>query len=126
MRIALHNNGTAYLDKEVFVLCDEPLEIEVEADPEYDNLYAVCSTDDARLPYKIKDGKLTVPPSFMSPGEMRITFQQIANGDVVKRWNTEKVTVKELDGKYEVIPELVLLKRAIVELYGLVHKNKHI
>ena len=126
MKVTLHNNGTAYLSEEAYILCDEPLEIEVEADPKYDNLYAVCSTDNARLPYKIKDGKLTVPPSFMSPGVMRITFQHFVNGEAVKKWNTEKVTIKALDGKYEAIPELVVLRKAIVELYELVNKNKHI
>ena len=125
MKITLCKNGTAYFEKEAFVLCDEPLIIEVNADPKYDNLYAVCATDNARLPYKVKEGKLTIPPSFMSPGEMRITFQHFANGEAVKKWNTEKVTIKALDNSYEVIPELVVLKRALKELYGLV-QNKNL
>ena len=126
MKLTLYKNGSAYFEKEVFVLCDEPLQIEISADPEFDNLYAVCDNNKAHLPYKIKDGMLTIPPSFMSPGELRITLQQVKNGEVVKRWNAERVTIKALDGKHELIPELVVVKEAIKELYELVKKNNNI
>ena len=126
MKLTLYKNGSAYFEKEAFVLCDEPLKIEIVADPEFDNLYAVCDNNKAHLPYKIKDGMLTIPPSFMSPGELRITLQQVTNGEVVKRWNAERVTIKGLDGKHELIPELVLVKEAIKELYELVKKNNNI
>ena len=62
----------------------------------------------------------------MSPGEMHITFKQIENGEVIKWWHSERVTIKGLEDKYEVIPELALLKKAVTELYGLVNKNKNI
>lgn len=126
MKITLYENGSAYFEKEVFVLCDEPLEIEVDTDKEYDNLYAVCTSAKDHFPYKVKDGKVIIPPSFMSPGEMHITFKQIANGEVLKWWHSERVTIKGLEDKYEVIPELALLKKAVTELYGLVNKNKNI
>ena len=126
MKLTLHKNGSALFEKETFVLCDEPLKIEIVSDPEFDNLYAVCAIKKTHLPFKIKNGMLIVPPSFMSPGVLRITLQQVTNGEIVKRWHSERVTIKGLDDKYEVIPELVVIKSAIKELYDLVKNNKKI
>jgi hypothetical protein len=121
MKITLYENGTAFFEKEAFVICGEPLVIEV--DSAYDNLYAVCHTEQTHLPIKVKDGVLTIPPSLMIPGEMSITFKQIVNGEVIKVWHSERVTLKGLGEEYEVIPELVTIKMAIKELYKLVRKN---
>lgn len=128
MKITLYDNNTAYFESEVHTICNEPLEIGVEG--EYDNLYAVCTIGNERTVIKVKDGMLTIPPEFLAPGILYINFRQFENGEPTKRWNVEKVILRTLGDKYEVIPEMVLLrdeirtlKKAMKELYGLVHKN---
>lgn len=123
MKITLYNNRTAYFEKEVFTLCDEPLEIEIEADEVYNNLYAVCTLNKERGVFKIKDRVLSIPPSFLAPGTMSISLQQVENGEATMWWHTDKVYLQALEDKYEVIPELVTIKQAIKELYKLVRKN---
>lgn len=131
MKMTLYNNGRAVFDGKVFTICDEPLEIEIES--EYDNLYAVCTLGNNRRVIKVKEGKLTVPPSFLAPGILLFSIQQVEDGEPVKRWRAERVMLKKLTDKYEVIPELVLLqdeintlKKALKELYGLINKNNQI
>jgi hypothetical protein len=130
MKMTLYRNRTAYFEKEVFTLCDEPLEIEIEADEIYNNLYAVCTLNKERGVFKIKDRVLSIPPSFLAPGTMHISIQQVENGQATMWWYTDKVYLQALEDKYKVIPEMVLLreelgtvKKAIKELYKLVRKN---
>ena len=128
MKITLYSNGRATFESKVFTICNEPLEIEVKA--EYDNLYAVCNLGKERCVIKVKDGILSIPPSFLTPGILLLNLQQVEDGKPIKTWNAEKVILRDLDDKYEVIPEIVLLrneistlKKAMKELYGLVNKN---
>lgn len=130
MKITLFNSG-AYFDGGVFTLCDEPLVIEVS--PEEDNLYAVCTIGNERTVIKVKDGVLEIPPPFLAPGELHVTFQKVENGEVIKIWRAERVTLRKLDDEYNAIPELVTLrnelttvKKALKELYGLINKNNQI
>lgn len=133
MKITLYNNGRAYFEKEVFTLCDEPLLIDVEADEAYNNLYAVCTIGNERSVIKVKDGVLTIPPTFLAPGILCVSFRQIENAEPTKRWNAEKIVLREIEDRYEVIPEMALLrneidtvKKAIKELYSFIIKNNQI
>ena len=131
MKITLYNNGRAYYDGETFTVCDEPLNIEIET--ELDNLYAVCTIDKERTTIKVKDGILSIPPSFLAPGVLFVSFNQVENGEIIRQWRSERVTLRGLNGEYEAIPELVTLqkemttiKQALKELYGLINKNNQI
>ena len=121
MKITLYDNNTAYFEREAYTICNEPLEIEV--DGKYDNLYGICTMGNERKVIKVRDGRLIIPPEFLAPGILYINFRQVENGEPTKRWNVEQVTIRSLDDKYEVIPELVTIKKAIKELYRLVKKN---
>ena len=128
MKMTLCNNGRVYFDGEIHTLCNEPLEISIEGDSE--NLYAVCATDNDRTTIKVKDGTLSIPPSFLAPGELHVTLQKVENGEITKRWRAERVTLRKLDAEYQAIPELVALhdevttlKKALRELYSIVNKN---
>lgn len=131
MKMTLTTNGKAYFDGEVFTLCNEPLVMEVVA--EVDNLYAVCTFGNNRTAIKVKDGLLSIPPTFLKEGELHIGFKQVENGNVIKEWRAERVTLRKLDDEYKVIPELVMLrnelttvKQALKELYKLINKNNQI
>ena len=133
MKITLYNNRTAYFEKEVFTLCDEPLEIEIEADEVFSNLYAVCNLNKERGVFKVKGGILSIPPSFLAPGTLLISLQHVEGGEAKMWWHTDKVFIRSLEDKYEVIPEMVMLreeigtlKRAMKELYGLVQNKNQI
>lgn len=128
MKMTLCNNDRVYFDGEIHTLCNEPLEMEIET--EVDNLYAVCTLDNKRSVIKVKDGVLSIPPSFLAPGELHITLQKVENGEITKRWRAERVTLRKLDAEYQAIPELVALhdevttlKKALRELYNIVNKN---
>lgn len=132
MKMTLYNNGRGYFDEKVYTICDEPLEIEIESE-ENIPLYAVCTIGNERSVIKVRDGKLTIPPSFLAPGILLFSIQQVKNGEVVKRWRAERLMLRRLTDKYEVIPELVLLqdeiattKKALKELFRLVKKNNQI
>ena len=132
MKITLYNNRAAYFEKEVFTLCGEPLEIEIDADEVYNNLYAVCNLGKERGIFKVKDRVLTIPASFLAPGTLLISIQQVEKGEATMWWHTDKVFIRSLEDKYEVIPEMVMLreeigtlKQAMKELYGLV-QNKNL
>ena len=131
MKMTLYDNGSAYFDGETFILCNEPLVMDIT--PEADNLYAVCSIGNERTVIKVKDGTLSIPPTFLAPGELHVSLQRVENGEVTKRWRTERVTLRKLDDKYNAIPELVTLqnevttiKQALKELYRLINKNNQI
>ena len=131
MKITLYKNGSAFYNGEVFTLCNEPLEMEVVA--EEDNLYAVCTLGNKRTTIKVKDGVLEIPPAFLEHGELHIGFKQVENGNIIKEWRAERVTLRKLDDEYKAIPELVMLrnelntvKKALKELYGLINKNNQI
>ena len=128
MKIVLGENRSAYFESEVFTICDEPLVIEVESP--YENLYGVCTIGKSRSVIKVKDGVLKIPPSFLTPGTMSIVFKIVENGNVVNDWNAERVILRELDGEYEVIPEVAKLreeigtiKKALKELCQILNKN---
>ena len=128
MKITLYNNGAGYFDKENYTLCDEPLEIAIET--AYSDLYAVCILNKKKETYKIRDGVLTVPCDFLAPGEMLIDLQQIRNGQIIKRWSVEKLTLSNAESQYEAIPELAALRKdintlktAVKELAALIKKN---
>ena len=130
MKITLYSNGRAYFVSEVYTICNEPLKIEVEADEVHNNLYGICTIGNERAVIKVKDGILSVPPSFLTPGILLVTFKQVEKGEPTKAWNAEKVVLRSLEGKYEVVPEMVLLrdeirtlKKAMTELYAIVTKN---
>lgn len=126
MKITLYKNGAAYYDKEIFVISGDPLEIDLETDVAQDKLYAVCTLKDRHLQLRVKEGKITIPGDMLISGELHITIHEVENGDSIRRWNTERVTIKSLDDKYEVIPELQVLKKAVTELYTLIKNNKNI
>jgi hypothetical protein len=130
MKITLFNSG-AYFDGETFTICNEPLVMEVVA--EVDNLYAVCTLGNKRTTIKVKDGVLSIPPAFLEHGELHIGFKQVENGNIIKEWRAERVTLHKRDDEYKAIPELVMLrnelttvKKALKELYGLINKNNQI
>ena len=123
VKMTLHNNGAGYFDKEVHVLCDEPLNIVVETDAVYNNLYAVCSLNKSRNVFRVKDGVLSIPVSFLSPGVLLVNLQQVEKGKVVKQWSAEQITLRSLKDGYEAIPELAMMRKAISELYALIKKN---
>ena len=131
MKMTLCNNGRVYFDGETFTLCNEPLEISIEGESEH--LYAVCSIGNDRTVIKAKDGKVSIPPSFLAPGELHVTLQTVENGEITKTWRAERVTLRKLDAEYQAIPELVAihnevttLKKALKELYNLINKNNQI
>ena len=131
MKLFLHNNRSLLFTNEVFVVCNEPFEIEITGDVE--NVYGVCSIDKKRTTIKVKDGKLSIPPDFLEEGELHISLQRVENGEVTSKWKTERVILKSLDGGYEAVPELTLLrdelgtmKQALKELYRIVNKNNQI
>lgn len=132
MRIKLYDNGRAVSDGEIHTICDnESLVIDIEA--EADNLYAVCSYNDKRTVVKVEDSKIEIPPERLVAGQFLVTLQQVENGEVIKRWKTERITLRELKDGYEAIPEIAELwkelattKMALRELYGLINKNNQI
>ena len=131
MKLILHDNRSLLFTNETFILCNEPLEIEIAGDTE--NVYGVCTVNKKRTTIKVKDGKLTIPPEALEEGELHLSLQRVENGEVTHQWKTERVILKNLDDGYEAIPELNLIrcelstiKQALKELYGIVNKNNQI
>lgn len=131
MKLFLHNNRSLLFTNETYVVCNDPLEIEITGDVE--NVYGVCSIDKKRTTIKVKDGKLSIPPDFLEEGELHLSLQRVENGEVTCKWKTERVILKSLNGGYEAVPEieslrveLSTLKQALKELYGIINKNNQI
>lgn len=133
MEITLYKNGIGYFDKEIYTICSEPLIIKIKSDVVYDNLYAVCNLNKARSVFKVKNGELSIPNTFLSPGVLLINLQVVEKGLAVKKWSAEKLTLQSLDDGYEGIPELAVLrkdintlKNAVKEMVSLINKNSQI
>ena len=129
MKISIYGQS-GYFDKEVYTLCNEPLYIAIESQIKHSDLYGVCVLNKKKETFKIRDGVLTIPFEFISPGEMLIDIQQIRNGEIIKRWSVEKLTLSNAESQYKAIPELAVLRKdintlktAVKELVALIKKN---
>ena len=117
MRIKLLTGRAIVLDKEIHTLSvNEALALSIESATAYSNLYAVCVLNGKRNTFKIIDDVLEIPPVYLSSGDILITFQQIKDGKVLNTWLCEKITLKEAEGRYDPIPEIVEIRAELEKM----------
>lgn len=57
-------------------------------------------------------------------GELEVEVSSfVSDGIPTKTWRTPKIVVREIEAKFEAIPELTELRRAIGEIKGILEKN---
>lgn len=129
MIIKLHSNyGTILHNDQNIIVYDESMTFDIDSEG-HKNLYAVVVVGGKKYTYRVIDNKITVPFVNLADGEMKITIQQVINGNVCRRWSVETIHLKELENNYTVITEferineeLTLIKSALVELKQIVEK----
>ena len=125
MKIQLLHGRAIVLDKEIHTIsANEALAIPIKSDTAYSNMYAVCIINGKKNTFKVFDNVLEIPPEHLSSGELLITFQQIKDGKVLNTWLCEKITLKEAEGAYEPIPEIVTIREEMRVLRNYLEETK--
>lgn len=125
MYIRLLTGRAIVLNNQVHTIADnDPLELAVRSDVEYEGLYAICVLNGVRRTYKIVDKNLLIPPSDLDSGELLITIQQINNGKALNTWYCEKIMLRQASGRYEAIPEVLELRKEIEEIRKVLDETK--
>lgn len=125
MYIRLLTGRAIVLNNTIQTLAENvPLELTLRSDIAYDDIYAICVLNSKRRTYKFFDGSVSIPPSELSSGELLITLQQIKEGKVLNTWYCEKITLREAPGRYEAIPEVLVLRKEIEEIRKVLEETK--
>lgn len=125
MKIKLLHGRAIVLDKEIHTIsANEMLEIPIQSDTAYGELYAVCIINGKKKTFKVFNNVLAIPPEHLSSGELLITFQQIKDGQLLNKWICEKITLKEAEGVYEPISEIVEIREEMKEMRSYIEETK--
>jgi hypothetical protein len=131
MIIVLHGRSGYVKGNEIVMLSNESLNIKLESDVNYPDLFAICTIGKNEQTIRIRDGAFTIPFDFLTEGVLTIDIQQIRNGQIIKRWDVEKITLRKTVSKFEAIPEIAeikqdinIIKKALAEISTML-KNKN-
>ena len=131
MIIVLHGRNGYIEGNEIVTLSNESLDFELKSDVTYPDLFAICSIGKNERTIRIRDGAFTVPFDFLAEGVLRVDIQQIRNGQIIKRSNVEKITLRKTVSNFEAIPEIAeikqdikIIKKALSEISTML-KNKN-
>jgi hypothetical protein len=117
MKIKLLHGRAIVVDNEIHTITvNDTLKIPVLADLETKDLFAICFISGKKYTFKVFNNVLEVPPEYLAPGEMLVTFQLIKNDNVLSTWICEKITLKEAEGVYSPIPEILELRKALEDM----------
>lgn len=109
---------------EIITVPEEKVEIAFSS-PIYplDSLIITARKGAAIKQYRLTDGEVDITELCKSAGLIEMTAILEARGNAAKVWQIEPLVVKELDGGFAVIPELVAMrqdietiKKALVEI----------
>lgn len=128
----LNGNTLALLDNnETIILPENELIIALSTDVY--TLYTLVITaknDKRKLQFKTSDKHEIDLTELLTPGVIEIEISNIRKGEAVKSWRIENIYIKEIEHKFEIVPEISELqnqiketKGAIAELVSLLQKN---
>lgn len=78
-------------------------------------LVATVSNGEERLQFKLtkQDKEIDITDFCKKAGQVEITVCLTVRGKVARRWQIEPLCVREIDGSFEVIPEIEELKERL-------------
>ena len=125
MQINLHKGRGIVCEKEVQTISlNEPFTVDIKSETPYSDLYAICIIAGKKYPFKIVDGVLSIDPKYLRSGEMLMTISQVKDGKTLNTWICERITFKEVEGRYEPIPEVLELRKEIAEVRAMLEETK--
>lgn len=125
LKIKLNGNTQGLVDlTEPILLPESKLELEFSSDLYTFGILLVS----AKNGKKERKRKLSKPftmdiSELLYPGAIEIEISMISKAEVVKRWRLQDIYIKEIEHKYEIIPEIAEMKGAIKEITEILKKN---
>ena len=118
------NLKNAYFDNndEYIISENDDLELELERKPQSKFVYFV--TEDKC--WKFENGKLTIRHNELTDGYMYGKIEIREKGVAVRYYSVEPLRIVGLGGKYEVIPEIEVLKAEIESIRPLIKEVKQL
>lgn len=117
MTITLGKGRAVFSNSEIQTITEnEDFRAKIESDAAYANLYAVCMICGKRHTFKIFNDELVIPAKLLKSGDMLLTVCQVKDGNTLNTWYCEKLTFKEADGAYHIIPEIAQLKEELAAM----------
>lgn len=115
MQITLNMGTVAMTDtNEPFVLPDV-LNIEIVS-PVYrlDTIVLTAKNGDVKEQFKIKEKPFAIAlKDTVKAGKIDLEISNVIQGEVVKSWRVPSIIIKEIEHRFEAIPEIEELKREI-------------
>lgn len=108
-------------------LTDDPLTLSIFSKKYLrDDLFVTGEINGKSITFEIKDGIAVIPAALKEAGAMKLTVRKIINGEILQTWSAEPVLLREIDGKYEAIPQITELSEKVAKLTEAVAELKNI
>lgn len=103
-----------YADSRTELLTDEELVLEIENKPLNGvKIVYKAQCNDKFIRGTARDYKLVLRNDFLTVGELKLEIVYIKDGITVATFIVEPLILKEIDGKFETIPQIVNLEQKI-------------
>lgn len=114
-KIKLGTQNGLYDDRSLFILADnEKLELEINDIPRGVDCYVNLFNGNKKSKIKYK-GLFEVDDKLIFIGELKVSVDFVKEGNIFKHFDIEPLIIKQVESKYEAIPQIEELKGIIAK-----------